>query len=110
MLVPGTDKPAGAVATRFFRADGRPLAGARVYSTPLAEGFNVDDGVVKGRAGNARQDVTRPDWTFPLSRFDSPWFVLVIGADACTFANTEELENEPRIEAKPYAENRRGPA
>jgi AhpC/TSA family len=100
-LVPGTTKPAGAVAT-VLRSDGKPLAGARVYSTPRAEGFNVDDGVVRGRGGHGREDRTGPDGTFALPQIDRPWFVLILGDDACAYASSEELEKESKIEAKPY--------
>ncbi len=43
-LVPGTTKPAGAVAT-VLRPDGKPLAGARLFEIQYGGSLNIEDGV-----------------------------------------------------------------
>lgn len=67
-LVPG--RPSGALAT-VLRPDGKPLAGARVYSTQLNENLSVSDGVVNSRHGG-RDLLTAPDGTFPLPTGPDP--------------------------------------
>ena len=98
-LVPG--KAAGPVAT-VLRPDGKPLAGARVYSTQLNEGLNVSDGVVNGRRGSGRELLTGPDGTFPTPQHGGQFLVLILGDDAYAYASKKALADSPRVQAIPY--------
>ncbi len=99
MLVPGVQK--GPLATVHL-PDGKPLAGARVYSASLDKTIDLDNGLLRGVGGNGREDRTGPDGTFVLPQSDRPWFVLILGNDAFAFASSAELVKAPKIEAKPY--------
>ncbi len=98
-LVPG--KAAGPVATAL-RPDGKPLAGARVYSTQLNEGLNVSDGAVNARRGGGRELLTGADGTFPIPQHGGPFLVLILGADAYAYASKKTLADSPRLQARPY--------
>jgi hypothetical protein len=101
MLVPGN--PTGPAAT-VVRPDGKPLAGARVFSAHLkGGGLSLNDGVVDSRSTGGRDQLTGPDGTFALPRFNEPWVVLVLGEDAYALASKDVLEKSSRVQAKPYA-------
>jgi beta-lactamase regulating signal transducer with metallopeptidase domain/uncharacterized GH25 family protein len=99
-LVPG--KPGGPVAT-VLRPDGKPLAGARVYSTRLNENLSVQDGQVQGRQGSGREARTGPDGTFPIPQYDNPFLVLILGDDSYAYASKESLAKLSKVRAQPYA-------
>lgn len=102
-LVPGTAKPVGAVAT-VIRANGKPLAGARVYEIRYTGSLNIQDGVGNVSQGRlSREDRTGPDGTFASPQDEKPWFVLILGDDSYAFATKEALAKSPKIQAKPYA-------
>jgi RNA polymerase sigma factor (sigma-70 family) len=94
-------RPEGPVAA-VIRPDGQPLARARVYSTQLNQGLSLHDGVVGGRGGGGRAIRTGPDGTFPVPRYDKPFFVLILGDDAYAYASKEALAGSPRLQARPY--------
>jgi beta-lactamase regulating signal transducer with metallopeptidase domain/protocatechuate 3,4-dioxygenase beta subunit len=97
-LVPG--RPSGALAT-VIRPDGKPLAGARVYSTQLHEGLHVNDGAVNSRRGG-RVLLTDADGTFPIPTYEKPFLVLILGDDAYAYASKKALAESPRVQAQPY--------
>ncbi len=99
-LVPGM--PAGRMATAV-RADGKPLAGARVYTARRRSQLSLTDGRTDSQESGARDLVTTPDGTFALPQFAEPWAVLVLGEDGYALANKEELDKSLRMQAKPYA-------
>ncbi|MFI5457976.1 MAG: carboxypeptidase regulatory-like domain-containing protein [Isosphaerales bacterium] len=101
-LVPGTTKPAGAVAT-VLRPDGKPLAGARLLEIQSGGGLSIQDGVA-AQGSNSREDRTGPDGTFAIPDYDKPWFVLILGDDSYALANKAALEKSPKMQAKPYAQ------
>ena len=94
-------RPSGALAT-VLRPDGKPLAGARVYSTQLNEGLNVQDGVVTSRGVGGRELLTAADGTFPIPAYDKPFLVLILGDDLFAYASEKVLSDSPRIQARPY--------
>ena len=98
-LEPG--RSSGPVAT-VLRPDGKPLAGARVYSTQRGEGLSFHDGLVNSRSGRGRELVTGPDGTFPIPTYDKPFLVLIQGDDVYAYATQKALAESPRIQARPY--------
>jgi hypothetical protein len=102
-LVPGTAKPAGAVAT-VLGPDGKPLAGARVYEIQDGGSINIDDGVGKMSQGTkCREDRTGPEGTFSIPRYGKPWLVFILGDGSYALADNEAVEKATKIQAKPYA-------
>jgi beta-lactamase regulating signal transducer with metallopeptidase domain/uncharacterized GH25 family protein len=98
-LVPG--RPSGPLAT-VLRPDGKPLAGARVYSTQRnEEGLNVVDGVVTSERGG-RELLTGPDGTFPIPPYDDPFLVLIVSDDVYAYASKKTLSDSPEVQARPY--------
>jgi beta-lactamase regulating signal transducer with metallopeptidase domain/protocatechuate 3,4-dioxygenase beta subunit/peroxiredoxin len=98
-LVPG--KTSGPTAT-VLRPDGKPLAGARVYSTQLNEGLNVGDGVVRSPRSSGREILTGPDGTFPIPTYNKPFLVLIVGDDVYAYAGQKALTDSRKVQARPY--------
>ena len=98
-LAPG--RPSGPVAT-VLRPDGKPLVGARVYSTRIREGLSIQDGVVNSRSAGGRELLTDANGTFPIPAYEQAFVVLILGDDAYAYASKEALAHSPRLQAQPY--------
>jgi hypothetical protein len=75
LLVPG--RPNGPVVA-VFRPDGKPLAGARVYSARRTDNLYLQDGHTDSQASSGRELLTSDDGTFAVPQFDEPWVVLIL--------------------------------
>jgi hypothetical protein len=112
-LVPGTDVPAGAVATiqgpiaTVRGPDGKPLAGARVVEVQAGGHLNLENGVPNlFQARKVREDRTGPDGKFPIPEENGPCFILILGEDSYALTDQESLKKSPTLQAKPYGTSR----
>ncbi len=102
-LVPGSAKPAGAVAT-VLRPNGKPLVGATLLEIQYGGSVNIQDGVANVAQGRlCREDRTGPDGAFSIPQHNKPWLLFILGDDSYAVADEKSLNQSPRVQAKPYA-------
>ncbi len=102
-LVPGI---AAGPRGKVIRPDGKPLVGARVYSTQLNEGFNIsDNGInVRGMNGKGRDEVTSADGSFSIPQYGNLSAALIVSDDFYAIASKATLDQNLVVESKPYGE------
>jgi beta-lactamase regulating signal transducer with metallopeptidase domain/protocatechuate 3,4-dioxygenase beta subunit len=102
-LMPGTEKPTGAVAT-VLRPNGKPLVGARLLEIQHGGSVSIQDGVANVAQGSlCREGRTGPDGVFSIPQYKEPWLVFILGDDSYAVADEKSLQQSPKVEAKPYA-------
>jgi beta-lactamase regulating signal transducer with metallopeptidase domain len=102
-LLPGTARPAGAVAT-VLRPNGKPLAGARLLEIQYGGSVNIQDGIANVAQGSlCREDRTGPDGVFSLPQYNKPWLLFILGDDSYAVADEKSLAQSPKVQAKPFA-------
>ena len=90
-FVPGTAKPAGAVAT-VLRPDGKPLAGARLLEIQYGGSVTIQDGVPNVAQGStaAERIVPAPTGCSRSLNTTSPGAVFILGDDSYAVASKED--------------------